>query len=1261
MNPSGPEKEKPAGSLSPDAAARAFGFALESSADETSGVWIGHYKLLQKLGEGGFGVVWMAEQQQPIRRRVAVKIIKVGMDTDEVIARFQAERQALALMEHPNIARVIDAGATEAGRPFFVMELVRGVAITRYCDENKLSAEARLRLFISVCQAVQHAHQKGVIHRDLKPSNILVTLHDGVPVPKIIDFGIAKATSARLTEKTLFTQFHAFIGTPAYTSPEQMEMSGLDVDTRSDIYSLGVLLYELLTGQPPFDSDALVKSGLEAMRRTIREIDPPRPSHRLGTLTEVNRSSVASHRGTDPTQLSLLLRGDLDWIAMRCLEKDRTRRYDSATALAADVERHLNDDLVEARPPSRIYRAKKFIRRHKLAVGAAAAITASLLAGLIVSSGLFVRERSAHNRAMLAEQKETELRHQAEIAREAEVKRAARTALDLANRNLADGRVADGLAYLVYAAKKDPLNPTLGPRLASAMAAQSFLLPEGEPFECGSRVVAMRYTLDGRTFMAGTEDGTMRLFDTATGKLLREFRLGKRVMANRGWLFPRDNDRVFAARFTDNSLGVFDAAEGRSAVTIQLDRSVRPTVEAVRFSPDGRWIGGCGTRDFWLWDAGSGEQKIDHPLEAGQDFDFSADGRFLSVVADDVVNIWTLPGLTRPIEAIAVTRPRPHLRYNIALFARFLPDGRRLAIIDPHIGIRHYDLTTGGPLGPLIATEGGFQNNAWEFLPDGRLLQSGSKLWDLDTNRFTQLPLPSRGDNWERHLNRSGSLLLTTSNDEGVHLWDTRTGKPAALFTLQLETSIRGALHPDDRHIVIGTAEGTIQRLRASRGAAEPLVLPRNLPAMPVLFLPEPPARLLWLQPDRARVLDVASGRDLGGFAFPRTLTQSAPGEGSTKSSLRDDLKFFVVRNGPAWEAWELSPRGVINVVPLRDDPPDDQAVTVPVTFSATGDLVALTVGSTIRVWDLRTGASVGAPMVKDSPFWFLCVNFSPDGRQLGASPAVWNIASGQPVPGLFDARNISPFIVQFSPDGTQLITAEREGAARLWNVATGAPASPELRHADTLFSANFSPDGRYFATRSLSEVRLWNAKTAALVGRPIPLANGRSLRFSADSRRFVTASEDGVARIFDVRNAQAFIEPLQHPGTRLPMGFFSPDALFVRMDTTAPDIRIWSVPPALPDGMPPPAWLLRLATFCAGAAVDDSGQLVAKASSAAAIEELRTELAALPPDAPLADWGRWILNNRADRSIAPGFTVTPAEAAQLTSRLATQPDGAKP
>jgi eukaryotic-like serine/threonine-protein kinase len=366
---------------------------------DAEGNYIGRYKLLQKLGEGGCGVVWMAEQAEPVRRRVAIKIIKLGMDTKEVIARFDAERQALAMMDHPNIAKILDAGATEGGRPFFVMELVRGVKITDFCDQYSLSTTQRLELFSQICHAVQHAHQKGIIHRDLKPSNILVTLHDGEPVPKVIDFGIAKATEGRLTDHTLFTAFEQFIGTPAYMSPEQAEMSGIDIDTRSDIYSLGVLLYELLSGRPPFDPKSLLKAGLDEIRRIIREVDPPKPSKNLSTLADADRTTVARLRGTDPARLSVLLRGDLDWIVMRCLEKNRTRRYETPNALAADIARHLNHEPVVASPPNRFYRLSKLVRRNRFAFAASALVAVALIAGTVVSTLQAVRATRAEHLA----------------------------------------------------------------------------------------------------------------------------------------------------------------------------------------------------------------------------------------------------------------------------------------------------------------------------------------------------------------------------------------------------------------------------------------------------------------------------------------------------------------------------------------------------------------------------------------------------------------------------------------------------------------------------------------------------------------------------------------------------------------------------------------------------------------------------------------------------------------------------------------------
>lgn len=354
---------------------------------EKPGDSIGRYKLLQRIGEGGCGIVYMAEQAEPVRRRVALKIIKLGMDTKSVIARFDAERQAVAMMDHPNIAKVFDAGATETGRPYFVMELVRGMKLTDYCDETKLSTRGRLELFIQVCQALQHAHQKGIIHRDIKPSNILVTINDGVPVPKVIDFGIAKATSGQqLTDKTLFTAFEQFIGTPAYMSPEQAVLTSLDIDTRSDVYALGVLLYELLTGKTPFDGQQLLAIGLDEMRRTIREQEPPRPSTRLSTLPGEDLSTTAQRRGLEAPKLVSELRGDLDWIVMKALEKDRSRRYETANGLASDIKRHLNNEPVLACPPSRLYRLQKTVRRNRVVFFATTAIALALVMGVIVSA-----------------------------------------------------------------------------------------------------------------------------------------------------------------------------------------------------------------------------------------------------------------------------------------------------------------------------------------------------------------------------------------------------------------------------------------------------------------------------------------------------------------------------------------------------------------------------------------------------------------------------------------------------------------------------------------------------------------------------------------------------------------------------------------------------------------------------------------------------------------------------------------------------------
>jgi len=400
-----------------------------SSTHQCAGTQIGPYKLLQQIGEGGMGTVFMAEQTHPVQRKVALKLIKAGMDSRQIIARFEAERQALAMMDHVNIARVLDAGTTDQGRPYFVMELVHGVPITKYCDDNRLTPRQRLELFVPVCQAIQHAHQKGIIHRDIKPSNVMVTLYDGKPVPKVIDFGVAKATEQKLTERTLFTQYGTLVGTLEYMSPEQAEMSALGVDTRSDIYSLGVLLYELLTGSTPLGSKRMKEAAHAEILRLIKEEEPPKPSTRLSDWGEA-LASISAQRHTEPAKLSKLMRGELDWIAMKTLEKDRNHRYETANGLAADVQRYLHDEPVQACPPSALYRFRKFARRNRTGLLAASVMGAALLVATS-TIGWTIRDRSAQQAEM--ERERAAARQQVEqerLVRQAKLKERISQALD---------------------------------------------------------------------------------------------------------------------------------------------------------------------------------------------------------------------------------------------------------------------------------------------------------------------------------------------------------------------------------------------------------------------------------------------------------------------------------------------------------------------------------------------------------------------------------------------------------------------------------------------------------------------------------------------------------------------------------------------------------------------------------------------------------------------------------------------------------------
>ena len=621
-------------------------------AAEGPGSRIGPYKLLQKIGEGGMGIVYMAERMTPFRQMVALKVIKAGMDSRQVVARFEAERQALALMDHPHIAKVHDAGAIESGRPYFVMELVKGTPITRYCDERKLTTRERLDLFIPVCQAVQHAHQKQIIHRDIKPSNVLVGLYDGKPVPKVIDFGVAKAIGQKLTDETLFTGFGAVVGTIQYMSPEQAQLDNIDIDTRCDVYSLGVLLYELLTGTTPLDRKRLKEAALLEILRLIREEEPPRPSSRLSTTDEL--PSIAAARSVEPRRLSSMVRGDLDWIVMKALEKPRAHRYQTANALARDVERYLAGDPVEAGPPSAGYRLRKFARKHRAALTTASLFAALLVVGTIVSTWEAIRatraesaERkeqentkaalAAEQKALDAQTKETRRATQAEsdtkraLTRVQEEQRKTKAALAAEQARLRDTKILSsrlaldrGLSLceqdevqqgLLWLARSLELAPTNEADLRRSIlmildGRRREVLPLRARFQLqgsGIRTVSP----DGKTILT-SEGSTARLWDI-TGRPIGA------PMVHRGQVlraaFSPDSKVVLTGCKAvvsgggvpegDGEARLWDAATGKPIADPMIHRG---SIRAIAFSADGRaCLTGSDGGEARLWDAATGK------------------------------------------------------------------------------------------------------------------------------------------------------------------------------------------------------------------------------------------------------------------------------------------------------------------------------------------------------------------------------------------------------------------------------------------------------------------------------------------------------------------------------------------------------------------------------------------------------------------------------------------------------------------------------
>ena len=1026
---------------------------------EKAGDRVGRYKLLQQIGEGGCGVVYMAEQEEPVRRMVALKVIKLGMDTKGVIARFEAERQALALMDHPNIAKVLDAGATEAGGPYFVMELVRGVKITDYCDQNQLHTRERLDLFVQVCQAIQHAHQKGVIHRDIKPSNILISVNDGVPVPKVIDFGIAKATQGRLTDRTLFTAFEQFIGTPAYMSPEQAVMTSLDVDTRSDIYSLGVLLYELLTGKTPFDAKELMQAGLDEMRRTILEKEPVRPSTRLSTMEGADLNSITTHRRTEAPKLIHTLRGDLDWIVMKALEKDRSRRYETANGMARDVQRYLSDEPVMARPPSKLYLLKKLVRRNKLTFAAAAIVSGTLILGLGIAIVAAVRIKRDDLQVRKANDVATEKLWASYLAE------------SRANRN--SGRAGQRFESLEAVQKAAAIRSELAVRneAIASLAMSDLRVSKETTLKGRTPDDLVRYDFNLESYAVGNADGSITIRAVKDDRVLEVLPTTGSILRWVGGFSP--NSRYLRALYGREGDGL-----GYSVWDVQQQKAVLSGLSA-------KW---------------------------GAAAEFSPDGRlFATSNPDATLSVYDLAS-GKEIKRLSGIRPYMHLSLNPAntKLACFDEDDSSVEIRDVELGRLVLTLPCPAPV------------NFAAWSPDGKRLAVACRdyriyILDAENARPPQAVLEGHKSLIMRvEFSHAGNLLASSSWDGLTRLWSADTGRQIASYP---GGSWYFQFSPDDRFLEGWQDQSRFGQLEvASSRECRTLFSP---PPGEGCSSPEFSAdgRILAAATlNRVCFSDVFSGKEIASLPWADCDTHIFPPDGRSliviDRSSGIHLESLERVGGTASSAYKLGKpcrfydaAGLREAVLCRDgrhlavthesegesfifdlqNPSAKPVVLGPhplvdgIAISPDGRWVATSSwhNPLVRIWDARSGELLRTLTMPART----SAAFSPDGRWLATSTTkyqLWEVGSwqprGPPVPG----NEVAQWnFTAFAPDGRVMARIVEGHKIQLLEVLTEKPlATLEAPGFNAIATLQFSPDGSQLAVLEQGpQVRLWDLR----------------------------------------------------------------------------------------------------------------------------------------------------------------------------------------